>query len=188
VAQDLVRPAAGEQAAPSARGRAARRSRSAVLLLAAILLAPGCGRVRQAASPQLVDTKTLQARVAAERGHPLLVAFWATWCQPCVEEFPDLVALQGEAPSGLRVLAVSLDSFLSGRDTPRIVEEYLAAHPAALQHAIYNGTQDSLFSAFDLPGNIPYSILYAADGRVLQRFSGRALPGEVRAALASRGS
>jgi len=76
-----------------------------------------------------LDARALQARVAAEGGHPLLVAFWATWCQPCVEEFPDLVALNREAPGGLQVLAVSLDFFLSGKETRRTVDAYLAKHP-----------------------------------------------------------
>ena len=122
--------------------------------------------------------------MAAEGGHPVLVAFWATWCQPCVEEFPDLVALHREAPAGLQVLAVSLDFFLSGKETRGTVDAYLAKHPAAVRHVLYTGSQDSLFAAFDLPGNIPYAILYAADGRELQRFPGRTRPEDVRAALA----
>ena len=31
--------------------------------------------------------------MAALRGRPLLLNFWATWCAPCVAEFPDLVSL-----------------------------------------------------------------------------------------------
>jgi thiol-disulfide isomerase/thioredoxin len=143
----------------------------------------GCGRTAEPSPPVIVDLQALQARVAAERGHPLLVAFWATWCQPCVEELPDLVALQRESPAGLRVLAVSLDAFLSGDATPGVVAQYLEAHPAPLAHAIYQGSQDALFAAFDLPGNIPYSILYGADGNVLRREAGRTQPAAVRAAL-----
>ena len=44
------------------------------------------------------------------RGHPVLVNFWATWCPPCVEETPALVALDRKLRSrGLEVLGVSMD-------------------------------------------------------------------------------
>ncbi len=169
----------------AARARIAPSGRRAAWLLCTALLALGCGSRQAPTGPPAVDASALQARVAAERGHPLLVVFWATWCQPCIEEMPDLVALHRESPEGLRVLAVSLDVFLSGPEARRIVTEYLGQHPLPLDHAIYSGNQDSLFSAFDMPGNIPYAILYAADGRVVKRFSGSVSLAEIRAALSS---
>jgi hypothetical protein len=59
----------------------------------------------------------------------------------------------------------------------------LGKHPAPIGQVIYTGTQDALFTAFDLPGNIPSSILYAADGSVLRRYAGRAAPADIRGAL-----
>jgi len=153
-------------------------------LLLAGLFAAGCGPRAAAGSPPVLDVTALQQRVAGSAGHPLLVVFWATWCQPCVAEMPDMVALDKESPGGLRVLAVSLDAFLSGRSTGKVVSDYLRAHPAPLDHVIYTGSQDAVFSAFDLPGNIPYSILYDSQGHVLQRFTGQTSPADVRAALA----
>src|SRR5947208_16852313 len=41
---------------------------------------------------------------------PLLINFWATWCDPCREEFPDLVKIDADYRSkGLNFVAVSLD-------------------------------------------------------------------------------
>lgn len=153
------------------------------VVLAAMVLNLACARPPVANTPQVVDSPALVQRVAGSAGHPLLLVFWATWCKPCVEEMPALVTLDSESPAGLRVMAVSLDAFLSGNTTGKVVQDYLAAHPAPLDHVIYQGPQDAVFDAFQLPGSIPYAILYDAKGAVLQRFDGAVEPSAVRAAL-----
>lgn len=46
--------------------------------------------------------------LANYRGHVVLLNFWATWCMPCVEEMPSLLALHHEQPT-LVILGVSVD-------------------------------------------------------------------------------
>ena len=43
------------------------------------------------------------------KGKIVLLNFWATWCPPCVEEMPSLVALQGKMKDKVTVLAISVD-------------------------------------------------------------------------------
>jgi peroxiredoxin len=44
------------------------------------------------------------------KGKIVVLNFWATWCPPCVEEMPSLVALQGRMKDNVTVLAVSIDT------------------------------------------------------------------------------
>src|SRR5262249_13514598 len=60
--------------------------------------------------PDLVDAKGFLKVLEQYKGKPLLVNFWATWCEPCRAEYPLLNDLAKEyAPQGLRVVGVSLD-------------------------------------------------------------------------------
>ena len=43
------------------------------------------------------------------KGKIVVLNFWATWCPPCVEEMPSLVALQSKMKDKITVLAVSVD-------------------------------------------------------------------------------
>src|SRR6187399_1835461 len=56
-----------------------------------------------------IDSTGLRKALTPSR-KPLLVNFWATWCDPCREEFPDLVRLDADyKDKPLNFVAVSLD-------------------------------------------------------------------------------
>jgi thiol-disulfide isomerase/thioredoxin len=57
-----------------------------------------------------LDESGLEIMIQENRGSVLVVNFWATWCGPCREEFPDLVQLYEEKRSeGLRLASISMD-------------------------------------------------------------------------------
>jgi thiol-disulfide isomerase/thioredoxin len=58
---------------------------------------------------ELVDGAGLAKTLGSHRDRIVVLNFWATWCDPCREEFPDLVRLAAEHPDDLLLVAVSLD-------------------------------------------------------------------------------
>jgi peroxiredoxin len=59
---------------------------------------------------QLPDTSGHTVSLSGQRGHPVLLNFWATWCPPCVDEVPSLEELARRIDgTDLRLLAVSVD-------------------------------------------------------------------------------
>jgi thiol-disulfide isomerase/thioredoxin len=88
------------------------------------LLAVLAGHVAFAASPAaptaaphssvlfaapLIDLESQAVTLAAYRGKPLIVNFWARWCGPCKVEIPELVSLQ-KRNTGVEVLGLNLES------------------------------------------------------------------------------
>lgn len=55
-----------------------------------------------------IDEKGVSALIKIRDGKPLFINFWATWCIPCTEEFPDIVKLS-EKYKNVEFVAVSLD-------------------------------------------------------------------------------
>ncbi len=55
-------------------------------------------------------TDDLKSIMDANKGKVILVNFWATWCKPCVKEFPDLVKLQNDyKDKGFVLVFISAD-------------------------------------------------------------------------------
>ena len=84
------------------------------LFLAALALSAGCNRggrpaqLNTAAPDFTVSDGASTVHLASYRGHVVLLNFWATWCTPCIEEIPSLLALHHQNPN-LVILAVSID-------------------------------------------------------------------------------
>jgi cytochrome c biogenesis protein CcmG, thiol:disulfide interchange protein DsbE len=68
------------------------------------------GRIGSAAPDFTVQDAQNKFTLSQFRGQVVVLNFWATWCQPCVEEMPSLVQMQRQMKAkGVTVLAVSVD-------------------------------------------------------------------------------
>ena len=100
--------------------------------LIAWLLLLVCGSVFAAPDFSVTDTAGTQHRLSDYRGKWLLVNYWATWCPPCLEEIPDLVALYDERhDKDLMVLGVAME-YKSGKEVAKYVDDMLMSYPIVL--------------------------------------------------------
>jgi thiol-disulfide isomerase/thioredoxin len=95
------------------------------------------------------------------KGKPLLINFWATWCEPCRREIPLLVALRREhAPEQLEVIGIAIDS-------PDAVHKYAAER--RIDYPLLIGEQGGLAtaSAFGMDTVLPFSVFTDDSGRIV---------------------
>lgn len=97
-------------------------------------------------------------------GKPVLINFWATWCDPCREEFPDLVRLHAAYREKVDFVTVSLDELSEIKtDVPRFLAQVKSEMPAFL---LKTPDDDAAIKAVssEWAGSLPFTILYSADG------------------------
>lgn len=131
------------------------------------------------------------AGAAALRANPTgkfrLINIWATWCAPCVQEFPDLVAISRKFDRrDFEMITISLDdpkhaakaqAFLEkqGAGLTRRRQDALKREGRKANHYLFTGAnQDALMAALDSewPGPIPHTIIVAPGGNIVWRHNG----------------
>lgn len=120
--------------------------------------------------PVLESASDLQARVHEPGARVTLVHFWAHWCTPCREEWPELAReMKSWEKKGVRIVTISLDppeQAEKARDFLRRVHAPLER--AYLLDVADPGASMELLSA-DWAGELPATFVFAGRERVLQQ-------------------
>ncbi len=139
-----------------------------LLVLAGWLLAmlpiPGSAAAREGDPLPSWEEAGLEGHLPDTNGRVLLVDFWASWCAPCKESFPDLAAIHRDyAARGVTVVAVSVDK------NARAYEAFLKKY--APPFATVRDVRQEFVTAVGVPA-MPTSLVVGRDGRVRAIFAG----------------
>jgi thiol-disulfide isomerase/thioredoxin len=121
-------------------------------------------RARQPAPAlELVRADGSRVSIAALRGRPVLVHFWATWCAPCREELPGLIdAARRFSDEGLTLLAVAVDD-----DWAAVNRFFAGATPAE----VFRPVSRDAHRPYDVI-SLPDTYLFSREGRLVLRYGG----------------
>jgi thiol-disulfide isomerase/thioredoxin len=126
-------------------------------ILIACLLILACSL--PAAAFTLTDSRGKVHRLTDYKGRWVLVNFWATWCPPCLEEIPDLIALQKNKKNKLTVIGVAMDY----RDPKQVLD---FAEQQMINYPIVLGDSTSVAEVGPVTG-LPTTYLFDPDGKVV---------------------
>jgi len=124
-------------------------------------------------TPQLIDLSGYQQMVAGYQGKALMVTFWATWCEPCRDEYPMIVDLAKKyAPQGLVVVGISVDE----KSDMNLVRQFLdQTHPGFPNYVEKPGIDvDAFYQGVnpDWRGTMPHTVFYGRDGHIARYLIG----------------
>ena len=173
-----------------------------LIIVAFASLSVAARRVNQARAAMPPQTRKASARTTAavreinaeglkkllrrdsKQPRPLLINFWATWCDPCREEFPDLVQINKDYKArGLEFITISLDEQGEIRTTvPQFLRSMRSTMPAYLLNV---PDPEPAIKSVDAEwgGGLPATFLFDAEGQVVFKHMGRIKPAELRSAI-----
>ena len=151
-----------------------------------------------AVAVEVIDAKGVAALRKNDTKKVRLFNVWATWCGPCVEEFPQLVATSRKF--GLRdfeFISISIDDPETIDEVKTFLEKNNAVVPDKLKPSlkaegrkgnayVFKGSShDELIKALDSewPGPIPHTLVVAPGGEVIFRHNGSIDGDELRAKI-----
>lgn len=126
------------------------------------------------------DLKGKNQTLRQWKGKILVVNFWATWCPPCVEEMPELTALQTELrDQNVQIIGIGIDS---ADNIQQFSAKYNISYPLYIAGM---GSVELSRRLGNQAGGLPYTLLIGPDGQVRKSFLGRLHMPSLRQELAA---
>lgn len=115
---------------------------------------------------KLITSPELEAAIQSQKGKIVVVDFWATWCKPCIKEFPRLVELhQRFQQDGVACISVSVDEEPDQEDALAFLRDQQARFLNYLLNEDATAWQDH----WRIKG-VPVVFVYGRDGQRVQKF------------------
>jgi thiol-disulfide isomerase/thioredoxin len=137
---------------------------SSLLLAAVALASPAYAAMPVQPSLKVTTLDGKPYDLATQRGHWVIVNFWATWCVPCIKEMPDISHFVATHPN-VTAIGIAYD------DTEAAdIRAFMTKHPVV--YPIAQVTMDKPLKDFDEPLGLPTTWLIGPDGKVAKHFTG----------------
>ncbi len=137
----------------------------AVLAAALLLAAPVHAAMPEQPTLKLTTLDGKPYDLAAQRGHWVIVNYWATWCVPCIQEMPAISKFVSEHKNKVAAIGIAYDD-----SDPADIKDFLSKHPVG--YPVAQVTLDKPLKDFDEPRGLPTTWLIGPDGKVAKRFVG----------------
>jgi len=154
-----------------------QRMRFYPMWLAGLLLAL-MGSWAQAADFKVTDTNGKTHTLSGYKGKWVLVNYWATWCPPCLEEIPDLIALHENKKNNLVVIGVAMD-YRNAKQVTDFADGLLVDYPIVLGNP-------QVVSQIGPAQGLPTTYLYNPEGKMVAQQVGLITRAAVESYLASK--
>ncbi len=128
----------------------------------------------------LKDLTGASQSLAGYRGRVVVLNFWATWCEPCKKEMPDLSAIQNDyAPLGVQVIGAAGDEAADGAKVLKFTREFKVNFP------VWVGAKTEDMERFGVGSVLPATVIIDREGKIVWREIGIIKPVELRKQLDS---
>ena len=125
----------------------------------------------------LTDAEGKSHSLAGYRGKWVIVNFWATWCPPCLEEIPDLVAIK-EARKDVEVIGIAME-FQDARQVMQFADGMFVNYPIVL------GDRKVSESIGQVDG-LPTTFIYDPQGKLTERHVGKITRKQIERLIGAR--
>jgi thiol-disulfide isomerase/thioredoxin len=120
-------------------------------------------RGKKAPGFTITDISGQEHSLKQYRGKNVILVFWATWCQPCVQEVPSLIAIQNvRGEEELTILAIS---YTGRSNSEQQIKEFVNANER-INYPVFAVNVDKMPEPYNRINSIPCSFFIDKEGKI----------------------